>query len=323
MTYRRMIVVVVPVLLVVAAAAWAMVGKPFQASSEGRTAAPAAFQPPPDSDIPKNQFGDMVRQGQKIFLDPGRHASAFVGNKLSCANCHLSGGRQAGSAPLWAAYISYPAYRSKNGHVNSFAERLQGCFRYSMNGKAPPLGDATLVALESYAFFLAKGAPTGEPLPGRGYPALPQPPLPADYTRGSAVYAQNCAVCHGANGEGKSSGGHVAFPPLWGAQSYNWGAGMGSIKNAAEFIRANMPLGLGGTLTVQQAWDVATYLDSQIRPQDPRFTGDVAQTRKKYHDTKFSMYGKTVNGILLGDPAHTPPAGTVPVSPQPVTADSK
>jgi thiosulfate dehydrogenase len=87
---------------------------------------------------------------------------------------------------------------------------------------------------------------------------------------------------------------------------------MASIKNAAEFIRANMPYGRGGTLSVQQAWDVATYIDSQVRPQDPRFTGDVQQTRKKFHDSPSDMYGRTVNGAVLGDPASTPPAGTVP-----------
>ncbi|WP_369335429.1 c-type cytochrome, partial [Burkholderia cenocepacia] len=36
------------------------------------------------------------------------------------------------------------------------AERLQGCFRYSMNGKAPPAGDPILVALETYSYWLAK-----------------------------------------------------------------------------------------------------------------------------------------------------------------------
>ena len=97
-----------------------------------------------------------------------------------------------------------------------------------------------------------------------------------------------------------------------GENSYNWGAGMASIDNAAAFIRANMPLGQGGTLSVQQAWDVATYVDSQVRPQDPRFTGDVAQTLAKYHASPFDMYGRSVNGSLLGDPQHTPPAGTVP-----------
>lgn len=307
-------------LLIVAGAIWAGVCALRHSAMAGGAAQAAGFQPPPDSAIPNDQFGDVVRQGERIFHDTGKYAPAFVGNKLSCVNCHLAGGRLANSAPMWAAYISYPAYRSKNGHVNTFAERLQGCFRYSMNGKAPPIGDPTLVALETYAYFLAKGAPTGVPIQGRGFPRLPKPDKPADYQRGMGIYAQSCAMCHGANGEGKYSDGHLIFPPLWGAQSYNWGAGMAGIGNAAGFIKANMPLDLGGTLTVQQAWDVATYIDSQVRPQDPRFTGDVGETRKKYHNSKSSMYGTTVNGVLLGDPAHTPPSGTVPPASAPVVA---
>jgi thiosulfate dehydrogenase len=271
-----------------------------------------SFQPPPDSAIPAGKFGDVVRFGEQIFRDPARYAPQFVGNQLRCSNCHLQAGRQAGSSPMWAAYTAYPAYRSKNGYVNSFEERLQGCFRYSMNGKEPKLGDPVLVALESYSYFLATGLPTGKPAPGRGFPSLSKPPLPPDYGKGAEVYAQNCASCHGAQGLGQSSDGQIVFPALWGPQSYNWGAGMTSLKNAAEFIHANMPLGLGATLTVQQSWDVAAFIDSQVRPQDPRFNGDVEQTRKKYHNSEYSMYGRTVNGVLLGDPALTPPSGTMP-----------
>ena len=291
------------------------------------TAAPDAeatsFQPPPDSAIPFGKFGDAVRLGQQIFTDPATHAPQFVGNQLRCSNCHLQAGRQAGAAPLWAAYPAYPAYRSKNGHVNTFAERLAECFLYSMNGKQPPLGDPVIVALESYAYFLAKGLPIGEDAPGRGYPKLPKPPLPADYKRGAQVYTQTCASCHGPQGLGQYTGNQAVFPALWGPQSFNWGAGMGSIQNAAEFVRANMPLGQGGSLSVQQAWDVAAYIDSQVRPQDPRFTGDVAQTRQKYHNSPASMYGQTVNGVLLGDPATTPPAGPVPARTDPSVQQRK
>ena len=271
----------------------------------------AAFQPPPESTIPSNKFGDAVKMGEAIFRDPAAHAGTYVGNDLRCTNCHLEAGRLAGASPMWAAYVSYPAYRKKNDEVNSFEQRLQGCFRYSMNGKAPPLGDPVLTALESYSFFLAKGLPTGEPAPGRGYPALPTPASAPDYARGATVYTQHCAACHGADGGGQKADGKVVFPPLWGARSFNWGAGMVSIKNAAEFIHANMPLGQGGTLTPQEAWDVAAFVDSQVRPQDPRFTGDVAKTRETFHAAPFSMYGQTVNGKVLGDPASTPPAGTV------------
>jgi thiosulfate dehydrogenase len=103
--------------------------------------------------------------------------------------------------------------------------------------------------------------------------------------------------------------GGDAIPPLWGPQSYNWGAGMARIDRAAAFIHANMPLGQGGSLTVQQAWDVATYIDSQVRPQDPRFTGDAVATRLAFHDTPNSMYGRAVGKTVLGATATTPPSG--------------
>jgi thiosulfate dehydrogenase len=185
-----------------------------------RAAAPAPMKPAVsgprlESEIPQGKFGDVVQLGEKIFRDPAIYATAYVGNDLRCSNCHLDAGRRAGAAPMGAAYVAFPAYRAKNGHVNSFEERLQGCFRYSMNGKVPPLGDPILVALESYSFFLARGVPTGESAPGRGFPELPPPPVPAEYARGGDVYAQQCAACHGADGRGQSSGGKVVFPPLW------------------------------------------------------------------------------------------------------------
>lgn len=266
-----------------------------------KEAAPGiAFKPPAADSIPNDEFGKTIKMGEQIFLHTKENAGQYVGNNLNCVNCHLDAGRKPKSSPMWAAYISYPAYRSKNGHVNTFAERLQGCFRFSMNGKAPPLGDPVLVALESYSYWLAKGAPVGQKVEGRGYPAIPKPPQPADYARGGKIYEQHCALCHGANGEGQESAGKTVFPPLWGPKSFNWGAGMHDTKNAAGFIMLNMPLGLGGTLNEQEAWDVATFMNSHERPQDPRFKGSVEETRKAHHDSPTSMYGKTVNGHVLG-----------------------
>lgn len=280
-------------------------------SLSGPATAPAgeAFRPPPRDAIPSGPYGDMVRLGRDIFRDTGKYAPAFVGNELRCSNCHLDAGRLAGASPLWAAWVAFPAYRAKNKHVNTFAERLQGCFRFSMNGKAPPLGDKVLVALETYSAWLAHGAPVGADMPGRGYPGLPKPTSAPDYGRGQAVYRAHCALCHGADGQGQSAGGVVVFPPLWGANSYNWGAGMHMVNAAAAFIKANMPLGLGGTLSDQDAWDVALFVDSHERPQDPRFVGSVAETRHRFHDSPWSMYGQTVAGHVLGS-SSVPPGGS-------------
>ncbi|BBP01324.1 c-type cytochrome [Sulfuriferula nivalis] len=281
--------------------------KPVAASTIALPAAtdvkPATkFQPPSDLDMPKDEFGKTVQLGKNIFEHTSSYASKYTGpTNLRCASCHLDAGRLADSAPLWAAYVSYPAYRSKNKHVNTYSERMQGCFKFSMNGKAPPLGDPVLIALESYSYWLATGATIDPKIAGRGYPKVPKPPLAMDYARGQLVFEQNCAVCHGADGAGQAdANGQPNFPALWGSKSFNWGAGMGSIKNAVGFIKANMPLGLGGTLSDQQAWDVAIFMDSHERPQDPRFQGDIAATRAKYHDSSDSMYGTVVNGQLLG-----------------------
>jgi thiosulfate dehydrogenase len=280
------------------------------ASTPSKPADAAAFTPPPETTIPDDEFGATIKLGENIFHDTQHYAPHFVGNALQCSNCHLDRGRLAGAAPLWAAYVAYPAYRAKNHHVNTFEERMQGCFRFSMNGATPPAGDKVLVALQTYAYFLAKGAPIGVDLPGRNYPKLKKP-AKFDYAHGQQVYAGHCALCHGDQGQGRTGAdGRVVFPPLWGPQSYNWGAGMASIDDAAAFVKANMPLGLGGSLNEDEAWDVAAYLDSQERPQDPRFTGSVADTRAKYHDSPMSMYGQTVNGVVLG--TASPPSATIP-----------
>ena len=265
---------------------------------------PENFTPPPTSAIPAGPDGDMIWRGLLIFEDTQQHARRYVGNALNCSNCHVDQGRQAGSAPMWAAYVEYPKYREKNRKVNTIEERIQGCFRFSMNGTPPAADSPEMQALVTYFHWLATGLPVGITPKGAGYPKLATPPKPASLRRGAAVYAANCALCHGGDGNGYASGNTQVFPPLWGSRSFNWGAGMQGISTAAEFIKANMPYGAGGTLSDQQAWDVAAFVVSHPRPQDPRFTGSVRETRAKYH-RKNSYYGRVVNGKLLGAPENS------------------
>ena len=260
----------------------------------------AGFRPSAESDFPDGEYGKMVRRGQQIMTNTRQYAGPYVGNDLKCATCHLDAGRKADAAPMWGAFVHYPAFRKKTGKVDTLASRFQQCFEYSMNGKAPPTDGDVITALQTYASWLAKGAPVGLPLEGSGFPKLKKPPLPADYARGEKIYAANCALCHGADGQGQKAGTQPAFPPLWGSRSYNWGAGMHQLGNASGFIRHNMPLGKGGSLSEQEAWDVAVFMNSHERPQDPRFTKSVALTREKFHDSGDSLYGTTVNGHVLG-----------------------
>lgn len=229
-----------------------------------------SFSPPLASAMPSGEFGETVLLGRNIFKNTQIYAKNFVGNGLNCVNCHLDDGRKTDSAPLWGAYVKYPAYREKNHKVNSYEDRLAGCFRFSMNGHAPAYDSKEMVALVAYSFWLAHGAPTGVDLMGSGYPKLEKSSRVPDVGRGAAVFASNCVICHGAEGQGTQVDGKYVFPPLWGKDSYNAGAGMFRVETAASFIQANMPLGKGGTLSQQEAWDVAQFVNSHDRPPDPR-----------------------------------------------------
>jgi thiosulfate dehydrogenase len=267
-----------------------------------KAAAKQWFQPPQEKDLPANAYGELVQQGRAIFVDTRNQAAEYVGNGMNCTNCHIEQGRKANSAPLWGAYPMYPAYRKKNDKVNSFAERVQGCFQFSMNGTPPPADGKVISALTAYSYWLSTGAPTGQELPGRAYPEIPQPAGGYDIAKGEQIFTAQCAICHGENGEGQKVGDDYVFPPLWGKDSYNWGAGMHRINTAAAFIKESMPLGKGGTLSDDDAWHVAAFMNSHERPQDPRLVdGSIDMTREKFHaNDGVNLYGQQVNGVLLG-----------------------
>jgi len=259
-----------------------------------------AFAPPAESAIPAGPAGDAIRRGEAIFTHTQANARRFVGNGLVCSNCHLDAGRTANAAPMWAAWVSYPAYRAKNGRVNTMEDRISDCFLYSINAPAspskapPPPGDQIYRDLEMYFAWLATGAKSGSQVKGRGYLKLAATSLGYDPTRGSKVFSDKCAACHGANAEGqRSPDGSYGVPPLAGAASFNWGAGMTSVATLAGFVKANMPLGQGNSLSDQDAWDVAAFVDSRLRPRDPRQTGSVEDARRRYHASG-DYYGQAV-----------------------------
>jgi thiosulfate dehydrogenase len=66
--------------------------------------------------------------------------------------------------------VRYPRFRSKNDAVNTMTMRIQGCFRFSMNGAPPP--DDSDIMLQTYFYWLARGAPTGGRLAGAGFTPL-------------------------------------------------------------------------------------------------------------------------------------------------------
>jgi thiosulfate dehydrogenase len=220
--------------------------------------------------FPPDKHGELVYQGFLIFTRTPEAARAYSGNGLSCSNCHLDAGRKADAAPLWAAYGMYPAYQAKTDRVISLAERVQQCFTYSMNGLPPPLDSHEMSALLAYSQWIARGRPVGVEQAGRGFVTLQRSGADPNPLTGKAIYAERCAACHGAHGAGrKGARDRFVIPPLWGFDSYNKGAGMSRVDLLAGFVKVNMPLG-NPTLSDQEAFDVAAWVDLQERWPDPR-----------------------------------------------------
>ncbi len=229
--------------------------------------AQATEQLPIESLLQRSYLDDYfsnVVYGYRIVTETERYGARYTGNSLRCTNCHLDAGRREHAIPLNVAGM-YPKWRSKNGRRNGIGLRIRECFVYSLDGIMPPEDAPEVMAVAAYISYLSHGEVIGKAPAGRGVPTLPDTGYDPNPASGKVIYDQKCAACHGLNGQGMQT-----FPPLWGMDAYNEGAGMADVKRAAGFIWANMPLGQERSLTHQEALDVAAYVNMQIRPGDPR-----------------------------------------------------
>ncbi len=221
---------------------------------------------PDEASIPKGPMGDAIKRGKELLTDTHKQLPNNVGNGLNCTSCHLNAGTTAYASPWVGLASAFPEYRSRSGKVISLQERINDCFQRSMNGKPLEFDSAEMNAIMAYMKWLSTGVPTGTNVTGRGFEKM-DTSLKPDPAHGKAIYTAQCASCHGAEGQGtrNPAGGYV-FPPVWGKDSFNVGAGMARMYTAAAFVKHNMPLGQGGTLSAQDSVDVAAYFTQQPRP---------------------------------------------------------
>jgi len=164
-----------------------------------------------------------------------------------------------------------------------------------MNGRVLALESREMKAFVSYMRWLSTGIPDAARLVGAGTLQIKEPARAADPGRGAKIYAEVCAPCHGLDGLGQraQNGLGYQFPPLWGADSFNNGAGMSRLLTAAAYARHNMPLGTSfdsPLLTDEQAYDVAGYIVSQNRPEKADLDKDFPVRLQKPIDAPYGPY---------------------------------
>lgn len=198
--------------------------------------------------------GDPIQQGAVLYAE-------------NCAVCH---GAQ-GEGRVGARLQDFPSINPKAFVKATVADGVPGSRMPAWSrARGGPLSEAEIDAI---AAFIATWT-TGDITPVPTEPPRPVTPLPTvagvagDPTRGAQVFQQNCAVCHGAKGEGRV-GANLArpfasvFPAALVKQAVTEGV-RGSTMPA--WAKAN-----GGPLTEQQVDDVTAFVVSMQKTTAPTF----------------------------------------------------
>lgn len=216
---------------------------------------------------PPGELGRIVRLGETLVRETNTHplTRSYVGNELRCTSCHLDAGRDLKAASFIGVASVYPAYSPRESAVITLEDRILNCFIRSQNGKRPPNGGRASVAIAAYITWLSKDVPIRmnpkAPLGPNSLRPLAELDVEPDVERGKSLYTERCSACHSDDGRGGSDG-----PPVWGDQSFNDGAGLSKIPKMASWLKVAMPPG-EADLTVQEAFDLATYVNSHPRPR--------------------------------------------------------
>ena len=238
-----------------------------------------------DTSLDHSKLSEEIRWGYKIFTNTPKEAAKFTPGKISCSNCHLNAGQREKSLPVVGITGMFPEYNRRSGRLFTLNDRIVDCFLRSQNATGSPTADEELpsqtsketLALAAYLTWLSKGFQVGANPPWRGQNAIPAASLipvdKIDPSKGEAIFNDRCTTCHGTDGQGVSVGDKRPGP-LWGPDSWNDGAGAARIYTLAGIIRFSMPYLNPGSLTDEEAQQLAAFINSKPRPVYPKKDDD-------------------------------------------------
>jgi thiosulfate dehydrogenase len=256
---------------------------------------------PPASQIPyySKEDGKLIWYGHELIANTSKYLGPKgsvmqITNGMNCQNCHLDAGTKPWGNNYGGVYTTYPKYRDRSGGTETIYKRVNDCIERSLNGTPLDSNSKEMQAIYAYIKWLGEDLKKGEKPKGSGIVELPYLNRAADPEKGKTVYVQKCQTCHAENGEGQFNmdGLTYTYPPLWGKNSYNVGAGLFRLSRFAGYVKNNMPQGTdyhAPQLSDEEAWDVAAFVNSQPRPSKD-LSSDWPDISKKPIDHPFGPY---------------------------------
>ena len=258
-----------------------------------------ALERPKVPDAPKGyppgELGRIVKLGEEIINKTNTHPMTkdFVGNKLQCKSCHLQGGKTKVLGTFIGTAQSFPAYSKREKTVQTLQNRINNCFMRSMNGTRPIIDTEPSIAMATYITWLSNGLPIKmnpkKPVGAyytkiwpmkKTFAPMIKKATHANYKNGKKLYKTKCASCHAINGQGIA-----AFPPVWGSNSFNTGAGLSKPIKMAAWMKYNMPFG-NANLTNKEVVDITLYVVAQPRDDFNLKSRLLAPAKMGYYNSK-------------------------------------
>lgn len=267
-----------------------LVGKPYEAP---------LWRPMTMEAVIHEKDPEMIKYGRELVANTSQYLGpkgtvSPISNGMNCQNCHLDAGTRPWGNNYGAVLSTYPKFRARSGSIETIEKRVNDCFERSLNGKALDSSSKELKAIVSYIKFVGKYVEKDSIPEGTGIWKLKYMNRAASPEKGEPIYTEKCASCHGEYGQGikNAEGTAFTYPPLWGAQSYNQGAGLFRLSRLAGYIKTNMPFGTTyqkPQLSDEECWDVAAFINTRPRPSKD-LSKDWPDITKKPVDHPFGPY---------------------------------
>jgi thiosulfate dehydrogenase len=216
------------------------------------------------------EYGKELIVHTAKYLGPNGSVKQIT-NGMNCNNCHLDAGTKPWGNNYGSVYSMYPKMRARSGQVEDLYKRVNDCMERSLNGQPLKEDDKEMKAMIAYIEYIGSNVLKGKEAYASGIYDLAYLDRAADPIKGKVLYDAKCVSCHQADGQGllAEDKKEYIYPPVWGENSYNQGAGLFRISRFAGYIKYNMPLGStydSPQLSDEESWDIAAYVENQLRP---------------------------------------------------------
>lgn len=207
--------------------------------------------PPSIDDLdPDDELTPFIKDGKELLDDTHDVLADESENKLSCMSCHADGSDSGGES-LVGITSEYPKYDEREGAVITLEEKVNDGLTRTLNTEKLDYDGEELRSIIAYLTYISKGIKVGEGVAENEdaveIEEIPEP----DLDNGKKLYNEKL----------KDSS-----PELWGEHSFTDGSSLARMSVMTNFVRNYLPENEPGSLSDQEAADVAGYILSKDRP---------------------------------------------------------